>query len=505
MQFYQHKKKLSLCSIPRAILLSAIPTLIGVAILYMSVSSQLSQQLNNEVDKSFQNFERIFNLSNSVASSNIRFENRPCTEVISELRREATRQLYIRSINLIDNNKIYCSSVLENDDELVEISSHLARGNTIVPGNILTPNSPVLYIRNRNTLIGIDGRLLTPFLRTPTPGINLVFTLDGRELHSSGRIYTQSIPLRPGEKRSQKWDFGVYGELAPDTQWAVIWQNYLPVVILFCLTSFFMLIFFTRKFLSKNLTAKDISRAIKQGHIIPYAQPIFDATGENLWGMEILARWKDVNGKVITPDFFIPQAEQSNVIMALTSSLIEQTSKELAGVFNLLPTDFHVSFNISNRCCETDELTQLYHSAFMPLREKIALTLELTERESFQDSTHLRALMKSLKESGVKLAIDDFGTAGSNLDYIRDIEFDFIKIDKSYVAGIGSNTASQHIIDNILDLAQRLNMQVIAEGIENSQQIEYLRSRGVRYFQGYLYSPPLPLNTLLNKYLRPLF
>ncbi|HGY3719425.1 TPA: EAL domain-containing protein [Citrobacter gillenii] len=503
MSVYRHKRKLSIKFLCQALALSFLPSIAGLAVLYISVSSQQSEQLNSDIEKSYRHFEQIFRIAANVANKSTKFESKPCAMVVTELIREATRQLYIRSINLVSNNKVYCSSVLATEREFQQISSEIHDVSTLVPGNTLTPNSPVLYIRHKDVIIAIDGRLLTSFIQSSYSGITLQFIIDNRELHESGWIYPVSLQFSGSEKYSDKWDFTIRGQSENGSQWSMIRKSYLPVVLLFILATLIIFTLFVRRFFSGSLTVGDIRTAIARGEIVPYAQPIFNHDGEKIWGVEILARWKKSDGEIIPPDLFIPLAERSNAILELTRSLMQQTAQGLANVLPLVPQDFHVAFNISNQCCQTDELTAVCRDFAKITQNKIALTLELTERESYQESNALRSLISNLKENGIKLAIDDFGTAGSNLDYVREIDFDFIKIDRSYVTGIGSSISSVHIIDNILDLANRMNMEVIAEGIEGPAQAEYLYTKGVQHFQGYFYSAPLPLDILISKYLRP--
>lgn len=505
MSVYRHKRKLSARFITRTLVLSLLPSVAGLTVLYMSVNAQLSDQLNSEIERSFEHVENIFHISDNVARKSVIFDNKSCELILPELVHEATRQLYIRSINLISENKIYCSSIMATNRELQQLSSEIQDVSTLVPGNTLTPNSPVLYIRHQNIVIGIDGRLLTSFIQGASSGTELQFIIDNRELFKSGLVYPVNASFSGNEKHSEQWGFSIRGQSEPGAQWSIIRQNYWPVVLFFILATVVTFFLLMRRFYSGELTVEDIKTAVVCGEFIPYAQPIFDHTGENILGVEILARWKNPDGEIISPDLFIPLAEQSGVILDLTRSLMQQTGEAFTDVLSLMPPGFHVAFNISNQCCKTGKLHGMCQDFIKITQNKIDLTLELTERESYRENETLLALIRELRQNGAKLAIDDFGTAGSNLDYLSKIDFDLIKIDRSYVAGIGTSVSSGHIIDNILDLARRMNMEVVAEGVEDARQAAYLHTRGVQYFQGYLYSAPLPLDILINKYVRPLF
>jgi sensor c-di-GMP phosphodiesterase-like protein len=121
----------------------------------------------------------------------------------------------------------------------------------------------------------------------------------------------------------------------------------------------------------------------------------------------------------------------------------------------------------------------------------VQLMLELTERELIDTPTD--DLLGCLRDLGVTLAIDDFGTGHSSLAYLRRFRVDALKIDKSFVATVDDDSRSRHILDSILDLCDRLDLQVIAEGIETPAQRDYLAARGVPCLQGYLFGKPMPL------------
>jgi sensor c-di-GMP phosphodiesterase-like protein len=103
------------------------------------------------------------------------------------------------------------------------------------------------------------------------------------------------------------------------------------------------------------------------------------------------------------------------------------------------------------------------------------------------------SLFRQLDEMGVKLAIDDFGTGHSSLAYLQQFHVDYLKIDQSFIARIGTESLSEHIVDNVIDLATRLGLALVAEGVETERQADYLRAKGVDYLQGYLFARPMPL------------
>lgn len=130
----------------------------------------------------------------------------------------------------------------------------------------------------------------------------------------------------------------------------------------------------------------------------------------------------------------------------------------------------------------------------------IKLVLELTERQKLDNTPHIASLFSTLNNLGVTLAIDDFGTGHSSLSYLNEFNVKTLKIDLSFVSQIGKNSLSEHLIDNVIDLGKRLNMSMIAEGVETNEQAEFLKSREVSYLQGYLFGKPEPLSEWLLSY-----
>ena len=121
------------------------------------------------------------------------------------------------------------------------------------------------------------------------------------------------------------------------------------------------------------------------------------------------------------------------------------------------------------------------------------MVLEVTEREILTPDEATCRLFSELKELGVVIALDDFGTGHANLAYLQEFDIDILKLDKRFVMQVGSEELSTHIVNNVLDLARRLELKIVAEGVENSFQRDYLKTHGVDFMQGYLFGRPLPL------------
>ncbi len=218
-------------------------------------------------------------------------------------------------------------------------------------------------------------------------------------------------------------------------------------------------------------------------------------------GVEVLMRWQHPDVGLIRPDLFIPQAEACGLIVPMTSLIMGRVGQQLVASQAQLPDGFHISFNISAAHCRDDSLLEECRSflaRFAP--GKVTLVLELTERELLVADPHTLSLFQALNEMGVKLAMDDFGTGHSSLVYLQQFHVDYLKIDQSFIRRIGTESLSEHIVDNVIDLGHRLGLALVAEGVETREQAEYLKGK-VTYLQGYLFGRPVPVRQFCDEQL----
>lgn len=212
-------------------------------------------------------------------------------------------------------------------------------------------------------------------------------------------------------------------------------------------------------------------------------------------------RWSHPTLGIIPPDNFIPLAESCNLIMPMTQALMVQVRQQFLPLIHLLPKDFHFAFNISASHLRNFNLVEDCRVFIQAFRANpVKLVLELTERELLVTDGVTERLVAELHKLGVLIAIDDFGTGNSSLKYLQNFEVDILKIDKSFVSNIGIDSHSVHIIDNIIDLARRLHLQTVAEGVENEIQAAYLKAHNVTFLQGYLYGKPIPMEDFTRQF-----
>ncbi|SPW33176.1 Cyclic di-GMP phosphodiesterase yahA [Edwardsiella tarda] len=213
-------------------------------------------------------------------------------------------------------------------------------------------------------------------------------------------------------------------------------------------------------------------------------------------------RWQHPQLGLIPPNNFIPLAEDSGLIVAMTRDMMQQVSDYFAPRCKSLPADFHFGFNISASHFNDLSLVEECRRFLAAFQENpIQLVLELTERQRVPDGALTERIFDELRALGVQLALDDFGTGHSSLAYLQRYPFDILKIDQSFVRMIGSDVLSEHIVDTVITLAKRLNMVTLAEGVESELQRQHLRAYHLDFLQGYWFGRPSSLTDFTQHWL----
>jgi sensor c-di-GMP phosphodiesterase-like protein len=236
----------------------------------------------------------------------------------------------------------------------------------------------------------------------------------------------------------------------------------------------------------------EIEAALVADEFVPYYQPIIDIKTGKLLGAEVLVRWRKPDGTIVSPGVFIPLIESSGFILALTQSLMRQVRKEAGTLIGARP-NMYVTFNIAPRHFADSVVLNDVGSIFegSPIRLS-QIVLEITERFEIENLSATRRVIAALQGLGCRVALDDVGTGHSGLSYILKLGVDIIKIDRLFVEALKTERHAQAIVETLVTLARNLRMQIVAEGVERIDQVEYLREQGISAAQGYLFAPPLP-------------
>lgn len=215
-------------------------------------------------------------------------------------------------------------------------------------------------------------------------------------------------------------------------------------------------------------------------------------------GFESLVRWRDQYGSHIPPETFIPLAEQSGLIVRLGAWVFQESVKSLAEFHGRGWVDCHMSINLSVAQLQHSEILQLLRStvASSGVNPKF-INLEITESLAITDLESTLMLLADIKKMGFSLSLDDFGTGYSSLNYLQQMPIDYLKLDKSLIDASHTENGRE-IVDMIINLAEKLGMKVVAEGVENGAQIEFLKSLHCTHAQGFYYAKPMEKTVLFE-------
>jgi len=238
----------------------------------------------------------------------------------------------------------------------------------------------------------------------------------------------------------------------------------------------------------------DLRRALERGELRVYYQPVVRLSGASMLGVEALVRWEHPDRGHVSPGEFIPLAEETGLIQPLGDYVLNESCRQVAEWNRTNPdrVPLSVAVNLSARQMSAVDLTRLVLTALNQSGlEPGQLCLEITESVLMEDVGASRNVLQSLKELGVRLGIDDFGTGYSSLLYLRRFPVDFLKVDRSFVSGLGQNSEDGAIVAGVLGLANALGVEAIAEGVEHPEQADKLAGLGCELAQGFLWSKPL--------------
>lgn len=261
---------------------------------------------------------------------------------------------------------------------------------------------------------------------------------------------------------------------------------------------------FTEEFEQKMVRESEIENmmeeAIKNQEFEVYYQPQINAKTEKIEGSEALVRWKK-DDKMISPNEFIPIFEKNRFIIKLDEYVYKRVCANIQEIKKQLKELPKISVNISKESLSEKNFLRKY----IEISNKYNVTpneiqLEITERTTTDENVNMKEILEKIKEKGFSIAVDDFGTGYSSLNVLEMLPIDTIKIDKSFIDKIGEEKSTIDLLEIILYITQKLHLKTVAEGVEKSEQVKYLKEQNCDLIQGYFYSKPLEFETF-KKYI----
>ncbi|MGR8934138.1 MAG: EAL domain-containing protein [Gammaproteobacteria bacterium] len=256
--------------------------------------------------------------------------------------------------------------------------------------------------------------------------------------------------------------------------------------------------FFHKNYISetknKHQLELGLRTALQKDELCLYYQPQFISHTGKLWGAEVLIRWRQGTSKMIPPGFFIPVAEEAGLIVPIGKWILQTACAQQKQWLEEGYQIQQVSVNISARQFMDSKFIDIVEEALSNADlEAKHLELEITESMLIGDTRKIELQLNRLKKMGIKLALDDFGTGYSSLSYLKNFPIDILKIDQSFIRELTVGSKDSRIACAIIEMGHSLGQKIVAEGVENEMQFDYLKQRGCDIIQGYYFSPPLPL------------
>lgn len=254
--------------------------------------------------------------------------------------------------------------------------------------------------------------------------------------------------------------------------------------------------FFSNDMNIKNFELMDMEvnlrRALERDEFHIQYQPLVDLTNNKIIGAEALLRWKPSKSGMISPDKFIPLAEETGLIIPIGQWVIKSVINNIIKWKNMGVDPLKISINISTIQFKQSNFVKDWLTLFEEYDLNFSkIELELTESILMQDIDEGISIINELKELGLNIAIDDFGTGYSSLNYLKKLPIDTLKIDQSFIRDLNTNKSGSTIVDAIIAMGHSMDMKVVAEGVENKNHVDFLKSHYCDQAQGYYFSKPM--------------
>ncbi|WP_127346682.1 putative bifunctional diguanylate cyclase/phosphodiesterase [Pseudidiomarina mangrovi] len=238
-----------------------------------------------------------------------------------------------------------------------------------------------------------------------------------------------------------------------------------------------------------------LQEAIEHDRLQLYYQPIVNCANQQVEAYEALLRWVHEDGKVVSPGEFIPLAEMTGQIVPLSEWVFRQACHDLAQIRE--KGSFKITVNVSALHFHRANFVEFLEETLANSGVKAEwIELEMTESILLENSYYAIRQLQRLRELGFTVALDDFGTGFSSLSYLKRLPVDKVKIDRTFVAGIRTHKSDRVLIESVIKIAQSLNFNVVAEGVETPQQAEFVTELGCNYMQGFYFARPAPIDEL---------
>lgn len=470
--------------------------------LVTSIAATMVERADINVERAFSQLSKLALLGISTCKS----------EDILEMRKIFNNQFRVKDVGIIGDDGNFICNQFGEEAIFVERSRGLRSKTENITFQVVKRENSDAHetlllweLASGNSLgVILPGEALADDVipeRMRNKGVALTSLSDGTILFMAPEQATAKATLPFDERTfssyltSEKYPFHVT-VLAPyDVIWddfAQLYEKAIASSVVVGVALLFLSLFAMRP---KKARANEIEAAMEAGEFVPYYQPTINVQTGALMGCEVLIRWQKPDGTVVSPGGFIGLAEATGLAIEMTRNLMMYVAEEMEDLHEDRP-DLKLGINLFDDHFENLDIINDIKQIFGPSKISYSqLMFEVTERQPLNDIERARVVIRNMRSLGAKVALDDAGTGHGGLAYLQQLGLDVIKIDKLFIDTIGTDSFSAPIVDSLISLAESLGMEIVAEGVENPLQVEYLREKGIQMAQGYLFAKPLPGET----------
>lgn len=428
-------------------------------------------------------------------------------EQISLLRETAIGSTYLSIIGIVHENRLFCSSLGRHADGI-----DIGPGDKDVVGGIrrigivnsdISKDVPVNIYEWSGVAVILHPQLVFDILdKYPEISAATLLLEPVHVTRSRGKIKDEWIDRGRNDSKFDDGDYFVVTrrsglsvvivavpKSSAKNSLAELAVTRVPIGILFGLILACAVYLISRQLLSLK---SELRLAIKREDLFLAYQPIMELDSGLCIGAEALVRWQQADGTIIRPDIFIPFAMENGMIRDITRYVLKTVAKDASTILHKHP-NFHLGVNLSAEDLHTEE-TVAFLSYLTKHSDLKACNLVIEATESgFLEKGYAQEVIEQIRSLGIKVAIDDFGTGYSSLSSLQSLSLDYLKIDKSFVETMNCDSATSMVATHIIEMAKSLNLMIVAEGIETSEQLKKLKELGVEFGQGWLFGKPMSL------------
>lgn len=492
-------------NIALSVLSFCLVCLVGIGIIGWQADTSLKKDTQNRLAMATTRIDAILLHAEQAAKEAEPLLGARCTpEVLTSIRKMVANIPDVRSVNLYKDNEIYCTSVFGEQKTRIDFSNDMAGELYLMQGNNVTPYRSLIVFhsadrRNSGSLVGIDGYYLSNILKMLSVMAPLHMQVAGNTINGEGYINEGGRSGRVLSRASQDFPYTVYADIESLPIWTAVYRYDRASIAMLVLLSLALSLLISRYLVLRGTIEFQLRKAVRKKQFVAMIQPIVDAKTFRIVGGEVLIRWAHPKRGTIAPDLFIPVAEKTGIIRAITTETFESVAKDFVQSGSHIQHPLFLSFNVCRENFLSDEIVHSCRQfartvSHLPLQ----ILLEITERDAIEESIETEQIIRQLKDMDVQLSLDDFGTGNANYSYVQRFKPEYIKIDKAFTQRIVTESASEIFINNIIHLAHSFHSQTIGEGVESEKQAEKLRQSGVNYLQGYYISRPVAVEVFID-------